>query len=149
MWDTSSITSWVLGHTTFHENSEPPASTSTGALCNLVFECPDDQLAFVPVMALFKTASFFFTLDLDFQGEGEDDGETETLIMSLEIKGVIHLHKNFSTLIHRIPGRLHCYHRQAKDQASSGKRSGPNPSSLCLRPNRTFKSLFTCKGLSG
>ena len=36
-------------------------------------------------MTLFKTARFFFTLDLDVRGEGEDVGETETLIISLEI----------------------------------------------------------------
>ena len=62
----------------------------------MVFLC--HQLAFVFVMALFKTARCFVTPDLDFRGEGEDDGEMETLIISLEMgKGRHPLHK-FSPL---------------------------------------------------
>ena len=44
-------------------------------------------------MALFKTARFFFTLDLDFRDEGDDDGEIETLIILLEIKRRHPFHK--------------------------------------------------------
>ena len=80
---------------------------------------------------LSRTARFFITLGLDFRGEGEDDGELETLTISLEINGVIHV-TIFSTLTHRNPRRLHCHLRRAEGQASH---LVPNPSFLCLRPN--------------
>ena len=66
-------------------------SISSRELFHLVFVCHplDDKHKLFLVVAFFKTARFVFTLDLDFGGDGEDDGETEKLIISLDLKGVI------------------------------------------------------------
>ena len=44
-------------------------------------------------MALLKTARFFLISDLDLRIEGDEEGDLETLNISLEIEGVIHLRK--------------------------------------------------------
>ena len=84
-------------HTTFiFLGTLSPAIHIYREVYHMVFVC--HQLAFVLVMALFKTARCFVTPDLDFRGEGEDDGEMETLIISLEMGKRRHpLHK-FSPL---------------------------------------------------
>ena len=51
-----------------------------------------------PACVLLNTAIFFFTLDLALWGEGDDDGDMETLVISLEINGLIHF-TIFSSLI--------------------------------------------------
>ena len=75
--------------------------------------------------ALFNTARFFLTLDPDFRIGRDEDGETETLIISLEINGVTHF-RNFSPFSFLSEARSFPEARASHPV--------PSPVSFCLRP---------------
>ena len=102
-------------------------------VCPCFAKLLDGQLEFFLVMAFFRTARFFVTLDLDLRGEGEDDGGIETLVVSLEMKGVIHF-TNF-------PKSHSSESRSLSLSPSSSKGTGLSPS-----PHPLI-SLFTSQAL--
>ena len=87
-----STSSWVLGHTTFHENSEPqhPHLAGSSATWSSYATSSRRPARNLPCHGSLQNCQIFFILHLDFRSEGEDDGEMERLIISLELQGVIH-----------------------------------------------------------